>query len=39
MFDIPHVHISVKTECKFSLECEQNFIPTLMEIGSVFHSI
>ena len=43
MFDIPYVHVLVNTDHKFSLECEQNFIPTclesLMEIRSIFHSM
>ena len=43
MVDISHVHVLVNTDCKFSLVCEQNFIPTclgsVMEIGSVFHLI
>ena len=43
MFDIPHIHVSVNTDCKFSLEHEQNFISTcfgsLTEIISIFHLI
>ena len=45
MFDIPYVHVLVNADHKFSLVQVQNFICTqdmlesLMETGSMLHSI